>query len=444
MWKIGDTIDTPHGKGIITGIQGKKAKVNLTEHQNLPIIVQLDTIESQAPTPNSSGDQRIVQNTNNSLSTLEALRFGLVPHQSIEDLTIDFDHIKDWVSRRLPHSNKSTPQVSQISGPFGSGKSHTMGIIRHIALQENYLTVHAEVDGEHISLSNPETLLYSLAESLEGTDVESEKLWFLCLESINQGKSAPEIPALGSKDRINNNFNTIKELSVNQEWCDSFSSQMNDVLSSNSMEVTASQVRNNIKRDTNIYPWEVKPTKMIGQLVNDRPYDFVEAIIGYCRLAVLQGYKGLVVTIDEFEVEQTISKNYGRTQQLLDMLYQYWQHALDDYPQVPLGMFIATVSDDPTRNSASSVVANILSDYVKDTYEIRTLKAEDRRALAIQLHDFYTTAYGIDNPYTDNIFDTVELRIADTGESGPAIMRSFIKEYLASLDSAYRPASVGD
>lgn len=65
--------------------------------------------------------------------------------------------------------------------------------------------------------------------------------------------------------------------------------------------------------------------RMIGNTVVDRPYDFVGSLAGNAIIAQLAGLRGLVVTIDEFEVEQSqlaLSRLY-RVQQLLTAIHAY-------------------------------------------------------------------------------------------------------------------------
>src|SRR5690606_6763301 len=100
----------------------------------------------------------------------EALRFGLVPHAHLEELTIGIAQLDAWVTSRLPHTNGGAPKVSEVCGPFGTGKSHMMAVVRHAASKNNYLTARVEIDGQNVTLSDPERLLYALWSTLEGPD----------------------------------------------------------------------------------------------------------------------------------------------------------------------------------------------------------------------------------------------------------------------------------
>ena len=85
-----------------------------------------------------------------------------MPQQHIEDLTLGFAELEAWTLGRFPAARGDRPLVSAITGPFGTGKSHTMAVIRHLAQREGYVTARVEVDGQTISLAKPETFLYHL------------------------------------------------------------------------------------------------------------------------------------------------------------------------------------------------------------------------------------------------------------------------------------------
>jgi len=141
------------------------------------------------------------------LKALEALRFGVVPDYYINEITIGYDDLKKWIIHNLPHVCADKPCIYEISGPFGTGKSHTMAVMRHVAVEEGYLTARIEVDGENISLAYPEKLLYNLWLTLQGSDYKPEyPLLDLYLKLIQKGyDNVP--PSLKNSELFKENFN---------------------------------------------------------------------------------------------------------------------------------------------------------------------------------------------------------------------------------------------
>src|SRR4051812_40179725 len=132
---------------------------------------------------------------------VEALRFGLVPQHAVEDLTLGFAELRDWTHANLPGALGDRPHVAAVTGPFGTGKSHTMAVIRHLAEREGYVTARVEVDGQTISLAKPETFLRQLWSTLSGPGFASATPVFdLYARAITAGQPAPAILADGDEE----------------------------------------------------------------------------------------------------------------------------------------------------------------------------------------------------------------------------------------------------
>ena len=100
-------------------------------------------------------------------------------------------------------------------------------------------------------------------------------------------------------------------------------------------------------------------------------------------------------------------------------------------------MFFATVSSD------GSVGDRFINELVPQNspgfYELPIWTQGDRANFARSVFTLYTTAYELNEGYDASITAKVEKAITDRGDGGAAIMRSFAKDYVAALDSTYRP-----
>ena len=145
MWALrpGDRVKTRWGTATVEKCFGSQVLVALESGVKVRLsrteLAPKDSTRRAEPPPSERRrglkDARISR-----LKAIEALRFGLVPEEYIEELTIGFSSLKDWVLRRLPYAHNGRPQVSEITGPFGTGKSHTMAVIRYVARNEGYVT----------------------------------------------------------------------------------------------------------------------------------------------------------------------------------------------------------------------------------------------------------------------------------------------------------------
>src|SRR5205823_2283420 len=166
---------------------------------------------------------------------IEALRFGIVPRDALEQLTIGFESLDTWVRGRLPISNSTAPTISEVCGAFGTGKSHTMAVIRQIARNRNYLIAHVEVDGRGVTLSDPSGLLYHLWSTLSARDLESvTPLVELNLRALSSGAVKAQL-ALEGYERVYLNHETVRYLRT-QGMLEPFEERMDALMACNDQE----------------------------------------------------------------------------------------------------------------------------------------------------------------------------------------------------------------
>jgi len=368
---------------------------------------------------------------------IEALRFGLVPPHSLDELTLGYDDLREWIVGRLPESHGGSPQASAVFGPFGTGKSHTMAVIRHVAERLGYLTAHVEVDGKTVSLAEPERLLHALWGTLHGADFTSATpLIDLYLRAIRAGRSAPTVAPRGI-DRIHNNYLVIDSLHQ-RGMLDEHSYALDGILSC-SNEHSASEVQRMITGNTRARSG-ANPTikRMIGNTVVDRPYDLVESLAGNAIVAQLAGLRGLVVTIDEFEVEQSQATRlrFERVERLLSVIHAYLQGDTDHRP-APLALFFATVG--ATGHVGDNVIEQLIGTAASTRYSLQPWSTEDLRNLAQRIHRLYCAAYEINETIDATLIEHVLSHMKTYSSDDSGLIRAFIKQYTAALDTRYGP-----
>ncbi len=369
---------------------------------------------------------------------VEALRFGLVPYVALDELTLGYDHLRTWSLSRLPDAHRGVPQVSAVFGPFGTGKSHTMAVIRRVAEQRGYLTARVEVDGNTVSLAEPAKLLHALWGTLRGEKFQSSTpLLDLYVAAAKAGRPAPTIAPRGM-DRPRNNYLFIAEALLRGKAIDEQSHALEDVLSSSPLSsVGAVQTQLGLSRA--IRNGEIATLKpMIGTTVAHRPYDFVEALAGHATVAQLAGYRGIVLTIDEFEVDRSLLT--PAKQERLVRLLQVLQLYLDDetdHRVAPLALFFATVGEDD--HTGDRVIEQLIGDQPEARYDLQPWLPEDLRDLAARIDRLYAVAYGLAAPINDALVAGVEQELDAMGSGDSGLIRAFIKRYVGALDVRYGP-----
>jgi len=363
--------------------------------------------------------------------SIESLRYGLVPNEAIQEMTLRFEELKSWVVSRLPEENGWCETVSQICGSYGTGKSHTMSVIRYLASIMGYASIHVEINGKDITLEAPDTLSAHLWKTLEAEGLESDTpLLNLYVKAIEKGKSAPCIAPQGI-DRTRDNYKTISLLRA-RGLLDQYSHYYESVLCSFN-DITASdlQVMINNESNINVIFDNPKVRKIIGMKVVDRPYDFVESLNGTALICQLAGYKGLVVTIDEFEV-QRFSIRQDRVKDLIKVLIQYLK-GKTNHKRAPLSIFFATVGQD---GNLGDKIIDMLIDFCEGSNHIlQEFEEDDCIEIGEKIFNLYREVYTCSGVFDHSVAQHIYSKVKNMGGH----VRQFVKHYIANLDREYGP-----
>jgi hypothetical protein len=456
----GTPVSTRFGRGWIVRIAGNFAIVAIERMGGLELnvpIAELSSEEtiSQPVQPNAAPNEDLAATLLPDLATaatdptlllrrdVEALRFGIVPSTSLADLTLGYDRLAAWIRSRLHGERHNAPSFSEVSGAFGTGKSHTMAVIRSVAEQDGFATAHVEIDGRSVSLTDPSSIATHLFRTLRIPEHRSATpVVDLNLRAAARGHAAAS-QAVRLYERVWGNYLTVQTLSRGSDP-DSLLEEM-DALMSGINDVTINSLRSRINHtlfrdgiDTWAQGNEVHPKRLIGSTVAERPRDFMDSLLGYAHLAHLGDCKGVVVTIDEFEVEHVGLTPSGRErlERMVSVIATYLSGRFPEH-RGPLSIFVGTVAQEGYAGDA--VVSEIIDPPKSARYELPEWTAADHRELAKRIHALYCRAYSLQSPYDPSIAKAVERQIAETDVHGSGLIRAFIKRYVAELDSRYGP-----
>jgi len=473
---IGKKIKTPYGKATIISITSQGISIRLDEGplsgqmlsfsedeiKEMGISVtekstKKDNVRKKGKKLTSKQKSKVEKQLQ-AKSIIDALRFGLVPITNIDNLTLGFKDIKKWTDKTFPyHNGRENPVVHQIKGHFGEGKSHTMTVIRHLALKEGYVVAKVEVDGIQISFSKPKEFLHVLTTSIQGGNLPPVMALFtLYKKAIHSGKSYPGISAM-EHERVGIMYDLIKLLDRHRKLddCD----YLIDGIITCSDEITASEAKRQILYETKyqINKFQIRLYPMIGRLVIHRPRNFLETLLGITKICQLAGYKGLIITIDEYEVESSLLQGrtwHDREIAFLELLIEYFK-GKTYYPKLPMALYFASVpiSTDDDMGDYSyffkglhlvELVDEIVQTSNGYTYDLDQFIGWDShnkelKSLVKNIHELYKKAYNCQGFALESILALLSdnLNKSSLNESGG--IRSFMKQYISLLDSTYGP-----
>ncbi|WP_045176087.1 BREX system ATP-binding domain-containing protein [Anaerocellum danielii] len=376
------------------------------------------------------------------LRVLESLRFGLVPEYYIDKLTIGFERIEEVTKKILKKCESFLPVGFQVCGEYGCGKSHTLSVMRYIARKEGFITLKAEVDGESISLANPLKLMNVLLLSIQDNGIYSDYPWTslflkaLLLKNSNFGK----LKNFDTIQRYLNVTSALADTNLLEEY-----SHFVESLFLCSDEVSATDVNKmlaNVLRYSGYYDLKLKTP--ISRKVDERYLDFIETLAGIAILVSAAGYKGLMVTIDEYEVERIKNpSNYKIVQDALRIIGRYLNGNIN-IPKSPLCIVFAAINQGGEKGDPD--ITRYISTTHESIFEVSKWADYQKIELLKKLHSLYCETYQLRTEFSlntgENLTKLIESKLPDN-ESRQ--IRSVIKWYLSLMDMKYGPPQkVGD
>lgn len=371
---------------------------------------------------------------------IEALRFGLVPSAALERLTVDYAALEIWTKDHLPGDRRTGPMAAEITGPFGTGKSHASAVVRHVAQGDGFLVANVEVDGVHVSHSDPGKLWHALSSTVHARGLATTTPIFdvyrgalkaggRVLRTVRPGVD-------GELDSGRANFEVVRSL-VDSGAENSVAHILENHLSADPGQLV-SQAKVRLRDETRLPGSELGLRSVIGKSLATRAFGYVQALVALALAGQLAGYKGLVVTVDEFEVEYNQQPHkITRVRELMSELAAYMEGRGPLLP-APVALFFAAVGQG--NRAGDPLVGQVVDAARGNRYELEPLRVDHRLRLAREIHSMYAETYGVRATFDAADVNRVETSLKRTGHlDSSGVGRAFIKRYVASLDLRYGP-----
>jgi len=246
---------------------------------------------------------------------LNSLKMGVIPNIDIGFFCVGRDKHKFEIERCLNLTAQGSGIVKFIAGEYGSGKSLMLGLVKQLALQNNFIVSSLQIDNS-IKFNDLGSLYYHMMHNLSIKSIDKSETsfqdifdrWIEYLQSLNdKERAATEINiVIKSLNDFNSSFARAFLVYIKSRI-------NNDIELSNC-------VASWIKGEQNIPAALKAKFEIKGSINKENSMDFFKAFV---KLIKLLGYKGLVILVDEIEllmnVRADIRKNcYENLRYLID------------------------------------------------------------------------------------------------------------------------------
>lgn len=379
------------------------------------------------------------------VGAIDALRFGLVPGEHLRDLSMFTDRLENFYRGSLPcDGDRIHPRANLVQGAYGEGKSHALAYVTERALEENYVVSTVEVDGKTVTPSRPETLLYSIFSDLRGNGLSrSTPLVDLYVKAIEKGYDGPPVKSF-DRNRSGENYELVKavhSLGMVEEVDD----LLEGVLAYG-REATVVQARKGLRERLGSNGGPFRPAPLMGREADKKRGDFIAALASASLIARAAGYRGMIVTFDEWEV-MSFALAYWEKDKVRALLEEAGDFLVRGQKgKAPLALYIFNV---PQAYQPRGGLAEAVDALVKGTKGVRfsvpALKKWDAgepeiKKLVRATHSLYRSGYRCGKELTDKeLMERIGRRIGGDFGSESGLARKLTKLIVAVLDQEYGP-----
>jgi len=255
-------------------------KFTLPYHQFENAHMEVSPHESHLVAPRESPDTDQFRNR----QTLEALRFGVVPVKTAVDLTIGLETERENMKRALARTMELGGDTMAIIADYGFGKSHFIELTAQTALERNFLVASTSLDLIEVPPGKAREIYRALVNSIRYPKQQETGLRPLiqlalskpaAIDQLTSRKPIEDCPLCAALNALNG--------------CAS-QAAFDDLINWLSAQIKpTSEMKHCLKKPPTLYA--------VGEVA--RQYAYLLTAIS--ELAVLVGYAGLAVLIDESE-----------------------------------------------------------------------------------------------------------------------------------------------
>jgi len=357
-----------------------------------------------------------------------ALKLGQIIEEHVLELSTGTDAIQEELERIVSDVVSRRPRSVLFKGSYGAGKTHLLTMLSALAANQKMATASVILDGEGVALSDPMSLLEALLATLRypGDAVP-----------VGISRRAAALRRGARYRDVRNRLGFRLAHALFETPADAFDDpEIVEVLEAYlSLTLSASQARHRLR----CFGYRsITLPSMKARTIDERSERFCELLRGWTEFCTLTGAKGLVLVLDEVDVEYGSTVWRSELRRRRSMLLK----ALDELGKKDVPLLLAFASAPaghdvaPENDAVVDLVEKIGG--IDLEVEVPLPTAAQMKELARRLQGLYERAYPermarVDRPRLTRLLDA----FADQHQHGlNAVPRQFVRGTLERLDVA--------
>ncbi len=354
-----------------------------------------------------------------------ALRLGQILESHVSQISVGTKGVEQVLRASLKQAANQQPDMVMVEGAWGGGKTHLLTLLSALAREEKFATASVVMDGVGVTLSDPMQLMESITSTIRFPE-----------ERMSGGLAAHLMKANVSKLRVRGARMLADALEQVPKQALQDSEVLHVLEDYFGLSLAASPANEKLRK----LGWRIRLPALKARYVGDRAERFCELIRNWAQFSVTMGARGLVVVLDEIDVEYATTAWWDRGSRTKRERRRSFVKELGKLRECKVPLLVAFAS------APASADVEVENDAVRDIesaiggldYHIKVPKPseEDLRELGNNVMDLYEQAYhgsfgGLDDRQRRALLDKL---VNDYKKSISPVPRLFVRTMLESLD----------
>lgn len=376
-----------------------------------------------------SSPPHLHSDTVNSRKGIMALRLGQIVESQAFQLSVGTETIADELNHALSQAVQGKVTFLMVEGAWGGGKTHVLTLLKAIARKMRVATSNVVMDGISISLSEPMQLMETVLSSLRFQHQDGDQGISDLIRCFMKDGELSRLRLAGAL-KLSNVFSTI----TREAFDDTDALKViQDYLS---LSLSATQARTKLRLLG--YKASGLPTLRASKIA-ERPKAFCTLLKDWSLLLSLMGKKGLLVILDELDVEYS-SSIYGdkASHNRKEKRGAFLDALLELFPEkIPLLIAFASAPAGPEVDTENDAVEDIKARFDNRliSLQVPVPNEEDLNELFMKLQTLYRSAYPGSMEFSEDITRIISKGLLGQYKASPnAVPRHFVRLGLEVMD----------